>query len=427
MGGAVPGYPAAAAEPAAAAAETGKRFATVWRVRGEVTASAPDGKAGNGRKLREGDPVYVGEQLRAAALAEAVLKTADGGFVAIRPRTEFVTERFAAEDKPTDSLALRLITGSLRVVTGWIARTNRSGYRLATPSATIGIRGTDHEPYVLSAELAEATANREGTYDKVNRGGTTMEAGENKLDINPGQVGFVRAPTREIKGPFREKALMTLLLPVLLDKVPNFYVPGEFDAELDRHSQTADQDSLRQLEQRRRTQGAAPAAAPVVAPVSAPPTAPAVAPIPAPLGEPQGKCAPAGIAKAWLGQLDSAIARRDARSIVAMFAPEAAIRATVRGNDGNMTSVDLGREELAQSTLAALKGLKGYKQRRVWIEGKLANPAAAAACDRISLRSVVIEQGRQSGKPYRFESLEQYLLELRAGKWLAIKAETTQQ
>jgi hypothetical protein len=40
---------------------------------------------------------------------------------------------------------------------------------------------------------------------------------------------------------------------------------------------------------------------------------------------------------------------------------------------------------------------------------------------------VVIEQGRQSGKPYRFESLEEYLLELRAGKWLAIKAETTQQ
>jgi hypothetical protein len=40
---------------------------------------------------------------------------------------------------------------------------------------------------------------------------------------------------------------------------------------------------------------------------------------------------------------------------------------------------------------------------------------------------MVIEQGRQSGKPYRFEALEEYVLELRAGKWLAIKAETTQQ
>ena len=110
-----------------------------------------------------------------------------------------------------------------------------------------------------------------------------------------------------------------------------------------------------------------------------------------------------------------------------MFAPEAAVRATVRGTDGKMTSVDIGREELAQSTIAAMKGLTGFKQRRVSIEGKLANPAAGAACDRISVRSVVIEQGRQSGKPYRFESVEEYLLELRARKWLAITAKTTQQ
>ena len=70
-----------------------------------------------------------------------------------------------------------------------------------------------------------------------------------------------------------------------------------------------------------------------------------------------------------------------------------------------------------------MKGLTDYKQRRVWTEGK----PLAAACDRIGVRSVVIEQGRQSGKPYRFEALEDYVLELRAGKWLSIKAETTQQ
>jgi len=110
-----------------------------------------------------------------------------------------------------------------------------------------------------------------------------------------------------------------------------------------------------------------------------------------------------------------------------MLAPEAAVRATGRGSDGNMTSVDLGREELAQSTLAAMKGLKGYKQRRIRTEARLADPAAGGSCDRISLKSVVIEQGRQSGKPYRFESLEEYVLELQAGKWLSIKAEATQQ
>ena len=437
MGSSLTAYSASASEPktTAAASETGKRFATVLRSRGEVTAAGIS--ASSERTLREGDLVYVGERVRAAALAEAVLKTEDAGYVAIRPGTEFVAERFAAEDRPTDSLTVRLVTGSLRVISGWIARTNRAGHNIVTPSATIGIRGTDHEPYVLSAELAAATSNKEGTYDKVNRGGTTMQVGENKLDIDPGRVGFVRAPAKvgkEKKPGFKERALMTILMPVLLDKVPNFYVPGEFDAELDRYAQTADEDSQRQLEQRRKAPRTDPEPAPS-APVTTPPVArPDTAPVTSPTIAPvtsatasAGGCSPTTIAKTWLGQLDGAIARRNAAAIVAMFAPEAAIRATVRGNEGKMTSVDISREEMAQSTLAAMKGLKDYKQRRVWTEGKMANAVAGATCDRISLKSVVIEQGRQSGKPYRFESLEEYLLELRAGKWLSIRAETTQQ
>jgi hypothetical protein len=434
IGSSLPSHEVAAAESDAAAQANGKRFATVFRIRGDLTASG----SGSERKLREGDVVYVGEKLRAPALAEAVLKTDDAGMLAVRPSTEFVAERFAAEDKPTDSFTVRLVTGSLRVISGWISRTNRSGNSIVTPSATIGIRGTDHEPYVLSAELAAATANNEGTYDKVNRGGTTLQVGDNKLDIDAGRVGFVRAPApvRENKSGFRERALLTILMPVLLDKVPDFYVPGAFDAELDRYSQTADQESQRQLEQRRKApppvavagpqsgnpgMQSKPAPTPAAVPASAT-AAPAAAPATAAVVTVAG-CEPAVMAKGWLGQLDRAIARRNAPAIVAMFAPDAAVRATVRGNEGKMTSVDINREELAKSTLASMKGLKDYKQRRVWTEGK----PITAACDRIGVRSMVIEQGRQSGKPYRFEALEEYVLELRAGKWLAIKAETTQQ
>ena len=45
---------------------------------------------------------------------------------------------------------------------------------------------------------------------------------------------------------------------------------------------------------------------------------------------------------------------------------------------------------------------------------------------RVQVTSVAIEQGVQSGKPYRFESTEQYELAQVGGKWLATKAETTQ-
>jgi len=385
MGAALPIQSALAAEAAAANPDAGKRFATVLRVRGEVVATG----GGKERALREGDAVHVGERVRAPALAEAVLKTEDAGFLAIRPNTDFVAERYAAEDKPTDNFTVRLFTGSLRLVTGWLGRTNRAGSKVVTPTATIGIRGTDHEPYVLSAELATSTSNREGTYDKVNRGGTTMEVGENKLDIDAGRVGFVRAAGG--KG-FKERALLTILMPVLLDKVPNFYVPGEFDPELDKLSEAADQDSQRALEQRRK--GAAPVA----------------------------RCEAGKLAKAWLKQLDGAIVKRDAKAIVGLFASDVAVRANVKDKDGALTGVDLSRDEMAQSTVAAMKGLSNYKQRRVTTDAAV----EGEGCARIAVKSVVIEQGRQSGKPYRFEAVEDYVLESRDGKWLAVKAVTTQ-
>ena len=107
------------------------------------------------------------------------------------------------------------------------------------------------------------------------------------------------------------------------------------------------------------------------------------------------------------------------------FAPEVLVRATVRGAGGELTTIEMGRDEMARSTIAAVRGLTEFQQRRPTIEG---HPAAGGTgtCNRISVKSVVIEQGRQNGKPYRFESLEEYLLERRGGVWLAIHAQTTQ-
>lgn len=65
MGG--PSQAAPAENSASAAVPGGTRFAIVWRLRGDVTAAPSNGS--NPRKLREGDPVFVGERVRAAAQA----------------------------------------------------------------------------------------------------------------------------------------------------------------------------------------------------------------------------------------------------------------------------------------------------------------------------------------------------------------------
>ena len=362
--------------------QNSNHFGVVWRIKGDVTATSADNKV---HALREGISVYVGESIHTSKTGEAVIKSDDGGVVGIRPGTDFLLEQFSAEGKKTDHMVLRLLQGSLRVITGWIGQVNRGGEKIVTPTATIGIRGTDHEPYVLTADMASGTEYKAGTYDKVNRGKTSLGEVDNSLEIEPGRVGFARQPK------FSAKGLMTILMPVLLDKVPSFYVPGQFDSELDQYTQTADTESAKLLESRK--------------------------------GKRVSACVPSEIAKDWIGRFDAAVVRLDAQTIMSLFASDVTVTANVRDQDGKMVAVEVTRDEMAQSTVAAVKGLKNYRQRRLTLESRAAE---GGACKRVSVSSNVIEQGVQSGKPYRIESKEEYLLEQRDGSWLAIKAETTQ-
>lgn len=350
-------------------------FAKVLRLQGVVTATASGSEAV--RTLQPGDRVYVGERIEASATGEALLQTDDAGYVAVRPSAAWVMEQFSAENKASDRWSLQLLTGGLRLVTGWIGSRHPANYRVTTARATIGIRGTDHEPYYVPETLALVLAQPPGTYDKVNRGGTTLEAAGQRVDIDPGKVGFARLPVKT-------RALLTLALPVILDKVPDFYVPGQFDAELDQMS------------------AAAQAPAVLAAKV----------------------CAATPVAKAWLAQLDRAMQRRDSAAVMALFAEEAQVEVTVKDGTGADTTLALlGREEFARSASAALQGLRNYRQRRLSLQ---AQPVQAGACDAVSLQSVVLEQGQLNGKPYRFESVERFEIVLRAGRWVATQAATRQ-
>ena len=113
--------------PAAGTAggDAGQRFGAILRLRGEVSATAADGS--QMRALREGDRVYVGERVNASATSEALVRTEDAGLLAVRPGSSFLAERFVAEGRPTDNLSLRLFAGSIRMITGWVGRSNRAG------------------------------------------------------------------------------------------------------------------------------------------------------------------------------------------------------------------------------------------------------------------------------------------------------------
>ncbi len=366
---------------ALAAEATIKPFASVWRIEGEVVADGANGK----HLLKLGDIVLVGERLTAGATAEAVLKTQDAGYIAIRPGAEFVALQFSAEGTATDSNRIQLFKGALRIISGWIGKLNRKGSVLTTPTATIGIRGTDHEPYVLLVEDEDASRFKPGTYDKVNQGGTTLEAVGQSVDIDPGKVGFARAPGKS-------RALLTLLFPVLLEKVPDFYVPGKFDADMDQLAKSAAVNNQQELQAKRKQNAA---------------------------------CVPGEVAKRWTHELDQNIVRGDAAAILSMFGPDVRVKATVRGANGKMTEIELEGAELADSIVTAVSTLSNYKHRRITLEGK-PNETNASPCGPVAVKSIVIEEGRQADKPYRFESEEKYLLEQVDGTWRATAAQTRQ-
>ena len=110
-------------------------FATVSHLKGEVTATASNGET---RRLQKGESVRVGEKIRSTSSGEAVLQTGDAGIVAVRPNAEFIPERFAAEGKKSDHQILRLMSGSLRIISGWIGQLNSGEHLVITPGATIG-------------------------------------------------------------------------------------------------------------------------------------------------------------------------------------------------------------------------------------------------------------------------------------------------
>jgi hypothetical protein len=128
-----------------------------------VTGVATTVVDGQPRNLAAGAAVYEGQTLTTGPNSYANLKFSDGGRILLRPNTEFTVESFrpaiapAAPGAPAATAParaaqpaggnafFRLVRGGFRAVTGVIGKADRAAYRVATPAATIGIRGTDYE------------------------------------------------------------------------------------------------------------------------------------------------------------------------------------------------------------------------------------------------------------------------------------------
>jgi hypothetical protein len=141
------------------------------------------------KPLQKGDTINEGDAVITALASSAQIKMKDGGFVAVRPETHMKFDKFVFNGKQDGSELsyFSLIKGGFRAVTGLIGQTHKQNYKITTTTATIGIRGTDHETFVVPEGNALALA---GAYSKVNVGETTMTTNRGTINVLPNQMGY---------------------------------------------------------------------------------------------------------------------------------------------------------------------------------------------------------------------------------------------
>lgn len=145
--------------------------------------------------IKKGDVVNEGDTLVSMQGASAQIKLQDGGFIAIRPDTRLKFDRFTfnGQQDGTERSFFSLFNGGFRAITGLIGKKNKKNYQITTPASTIGIRGTDHETFVITPDSSLAASTPVGTYNKVNLGETSMTTEKGEISILPNQMGFAGA------------------------------------------------------------------------------------------------------------------------------------------------------------------------------------------------------------------------------------------
>jgi len=117
--------------------------------RGEVIALSNGGS----RELKQGDFIYVADEIMTSNRSFAVLQFTDGAKVTVRPDSTMIIEQYLYAGNDSDEATLNLVEGGLRVITGAMAKSNPENYKVRTPVALMGVRGTEFSIMLCGDEV----------------------------------------------------------------------------------------------------------------------------------------------------------------------------------------------------------------------------------------------------------------------------------
>jgi hypothetical protein len=127
-----------------------QRAGEVLHLQGMATAQQP---GGGYRFLGKGDAVLAGDVISTTDKGFAVVSLEDGSKFTLRPSTTFALDRFTQQQtQGSDSLAMRLVKGGMRFVSGLVGKRNPGSVELRVNTATIGIRGTSFDARICGED-----------------------------------------------------------------------------------------------------------------------------------------------------------------------------------------------------------------------------------------------------------------------------------
>jgi hypothetical protein len=107
--------------------------------RGDVMAE----KSGESRSLVRGDGVNESDRVITGDKSFAILQFVDGAKVTVRPNTVLDIKQYVYSGTEGNAATLSLVEGGLRVITGAMAKTEPESFKVETPVALMGVRGTE--------------------------------------------------------------------------------------------------------------------------------------------------------------------------------------------------------------------------------------------------------------------------------------------
>ncbi len=113
--------------------------------KGIATATTPEGEV---RPLKRRSKIFSGDIIKTGPKGSVQVRFIDKALMTIKASTEMNIANYIMRKDGTDGeeeVLMKLVKGGFRTITGSIGKGEKSAYKVDTPAASIGIRGTNYE------------------------------------------------------------------------------------------------------------------------------------------------------------------------------------------------------------------------------------------------------------------------------------------